>query len=111
MTKRLLRSPRRALVAELLLALALLVAQSAAQAHLYSHLANDAASADFSGTVGQLCGECLSAAPLLSAAGAPASPCIDFAAKAIAVIAAAVVSRFGYSHLFAFRSRAPPELL
>ena len=111
MTKCLRSSPRRALVAQLLLALALLVAQTAAQAHLYSHLANDAAKSDFSGSVGQLCSECLAAAPLLSAAGAPSSPCLYFAAEAVAVSAAAVVSRLEYSHHFAFRSRAPPVLL
>src|SRR5262245_56841776 len=108
MTKRLLRSHRRALIAQLLLALALLVAQTAAQAHSYSHLATERS--DFNGTVGQLCSECLASTPLLSAAGSPTSPCIVFAANAVAVITAAIPACFEPSPLHAFRSRAPPEL-
>lgn len=111
MTKRLLRSQRRPLVAKLLLALALLVAQSVAQAHLYSHFASGTEKSDFSGTAGQLCSECLASAPLLGAAGTPASPCIAFVADAVAVVVAAVAPSFAPSHYYAFRSRAPPELL
>jgi len=107
MTKRL----RRSLVAQLLLALALLVAQSAAQAHVYSHLAAGTERSDFNGTVGQLCGECLAGAPLLSAAGSPALPCIVFAADIAAVVVALAAPCFESSHHYAFRSRAPPELL
>jgi hypothetical protein len=111
MTKRLLPSCRRPLVAQLLLALALLLAQGLAQTHLYSHFATDTATADFKGTAGQLCVECLAAAPLLSAAGAAASPCISFAADDVAAVAAAIAPSFESSHYYAFRSRAPPELL
>jgi hypothetical protein len=98
-------------VAQLLLALALLVAQSVAQAHVYSHFATGTEQSDFSGTAGQLCGECLASTPLLGAAGTPASPCISFAADAIASVVAAIAPAFQSSPCYAFRSRAPPELL
>jgi hypothetical protein len=111
MLKRLLPSQRRPLVAQLLLALALLIAQGMAQAHLYSHFATGTERSDFSGAAGQLCGQCLATAPLLGAAGAPASPCIAFAADAVAVVVAAIAPSFESSHYYAFRSRAPPELL
>jgi hypothetical protein len=111
MMKRLLPSRYRPLRAQLLLALALLVAQSVAQAHLYSHFAAGTLKSDFSGAAGQLCGECLATAPLLGAAGSPTSPCIAFAADAVAIVVAAVAPRFEPSHYYAFRSRAPPELL
>ena len=111
MTKRLSPSHRRALLAQLLLALALLIAQTAAQAHVYSHLATGTERSDFNGTVGQLCGQCLAGAPLLSAAGSPATPCISFAADAVAVVVAAVAPSFQPAPYYAFRSRAPPELL
>jgi hypothetical protein len=110
-TKRLLTSHRRPLVAQLLLALALLVAQGVAQAHLYSHFATVTEKSDFNGTAGQLCSECLASAPLLSAAGTPASPCITFVADAVTVVAALIAPSFESSHHYAFRSRAPPELL
>jgi len=110
-TKRLLTSRRRPLAAQLLLALALLVAQGVAQAHLYSHFASGTQKSDFSGTAGQLCNECLAVAPLLSAAGTPASPCIAFAADAAAIVVAVVAPSFESSPHYAFRSRAPPELL
>jgi hypothetical protein len=111
MTKRLLPVRRRPLVAQLLLALALLVAQGVAQAHLYSHFASGTAKSDFGGTAGQLCGECLATAPLLGTAGTPAAPCIAFAADAVAIVVAAIAPSFESSHYYAFRSRAPPELL
>jgi hypothetical protein len=109
--KRLLTSRRPPLGAQLLLALALLVAQGMAQAHLYSHFATGTEKSDFSGAAGQLCSECLSTAPLLGAAGTPPSPCIAFAAHAVALVVAAIAPSFESSHYYAFRSRAPPELL
>lgn len=111
MKKRLLSSDRRALALQLLLALVLLVAQSAAQAHVYSHLGSDSQKSDFNGTAGQLCSECLSSAPLLSAAGAPDSPRIPFLAEVAVVVAATVAPCFEPADHYAFRSRAPPELL
>jgi hypothetical protein len=111
MKKRLLTSDRRALVLQLLLALVLLVAQSAAQAHVYSHLRSDSQRSDFNGATSQLCSECLSSAPLLSAAGAPDSPRIALVAEVAVVIAATVAPRFEPANHYAFRSRAPPELL
>jgi hypothetical protein len=111
MKKRLPTADRRALLLQLLLALVLLVAQTAAQAHVYSHLRSDTPKSDFSGTASQLCSECLSSAPLLSAAGSPAAARISFVAEVAGVVAAAVAPRFQPSPHFAFRSRAPPELL
>jgi hypothetical protein len=102
---------QRALVIQLLLALVLLVAQSAAQAHVYSHLRSDSQKSDFNGTASRLCSECLSSAPLLSAAGSPDSPRIAFVAEGAVAITVAVAPRFELSHYYAFRSRAPPELL
>ncbi|HEU4625514.1 MAG TPA: hypothetical protein VFS52_12155 [Steroidobacteraceae bacterium] len=106
-----LPSPRRSVLAQLVLALALLIAQTAAQAHVYSHLAAGTAQSDFNGTVGQLCGECLAGTPLLSATGTPAAPCIAFVADAVAVVVTAITPFFEPAHHYAFRSRAPPELL
>lgn len=101
----------RALLAQLLLALTLLVAQSAAQAHIYSHFNTSTAKSDFNGTAGQLCGECLSSAPLLGAAGVPDSPRIVLVAAAVVAIACVDAPCVEPSHEYAFRSRAPPELL
>ena len=101
----------RALLAQLLLALALLVAQSAAQAHVYSHFNTSTGKSDFNGAAGQLCSECLSTAPLLGAAGVPDSPRISFIADTVAAIAAVDAPCVEPAHEYAFRSRAPPELL
>jgi len=61
-----LRRRNRLLIARALMALALVVAQTSAQAHLYSHHPIDQTSAP-----SQLCGECLCFAPVLGAASAP----------------------------------------
>lgn len=94
-----------------LLALALLISQGAAQAHVYSHLANGAGKTDFSGTATQVCDECLASAPLLGAAGPPDSLLITFDAALVAPVAHAPVPRAQITRHYAFRSRAPPELL
>jgi hypothetical protein len=94
-----------------LLALFLLIGQIAAQAHVYSHLDAKAPRSDFTGSAGQLCSECLSSAPLLSAAGAPASPFVALVATVATPIAAPVLTRVHVARHYAFRSRAPPELL
>jgi len=94
-----------------LLALLLLIGQIAAQAHVYSHLDAKAPRSDFTGAASQLCSECLSSAPLLSAAGAPASPFVARVATVATQIAAPLVAHFEIARHYAFRSRAPPELL
>jgi hypothetical protein len=104
---RLQRTPRTFIV-HALLALALLLAQSLAQAHIYSHLRAGAPTSDLGSGAGQLCSQCLAGAPLLSAVSSPAAsqvayspgvtPCHDAAAPAFVEI----------SRHYAFRSRAPP---
>ena len=90
-----------------LLSLALLLAQLGMVAHASTHLKADPHGAP----VGQLCGECLSFAPLQNIVGD--APPVAFIAKAPAERAAntsaprAVAAR-AFS---AFRSRAPPNLL
>jgi hypothetical protein len=61
-----LRRHNRLLIARVFMALALVIAQSSAQAHLYSHRP-----ADQPATPTQLCGECLCFAPVLGTASAP----------------------------------------
>lgn len=94
----------------LLLALVLLLAQALAQTHVYSHL-KSAGRSDFSGTAGQICGECLSSAPLLSAAGSPATPTIALLAPGVAPLDMQPAGLVETARHYAFRSRAPPELL
>jgi hypothetical protein len=94
-----------------LLALFLLIGQIAAQAHVYSHLDARAPRSDFTGAASQLCSECLSSAPLLSAAGAPASPFVALVATRVIPVAVPLYARNDIAHHYAFRSRAPPELL
>lgn len=103
-------TPSTSRVVYLLLALSLLFGQVAAQAHVYSHF-KSTTPADFSGTAGQLCSECLSSAPLLSAAGSPASPFVAVVACLATPIAAPVITRVYTARHYAFRSRAPPDLL
>jgi hypothetical protein len=94
----------------LLLALVLLIGQVAAQAHVYSHLKSTIPRSDF-GAAGQLCSECLSSAPLLSAAGSPASPFVAFIAAETTPVDAVIAARVDAARHYAFRSRAPPHLL
>jgi len=54
-------------------ALALLFAQYGALAHAYSHLHSSSTSTYLLDAHGKQCADCLTFAPLLSAAGAPAS--------------------------------------
>jgi len=89
------------------LSLALLLAQLGAQAHAYTHLASDTHGAPTT----QLCGACLSIAPLQGAVGP--SPLIlptDLRGAGHAVPAASV-ARPCRPPAPAFRSRAPPVLL
>ena len=94
-----------------MLALLLLVGQIAAQAHVYSHLDAKAPRSDFTGSASQLCSECLSSAPLLSAAGAPASPFVALVATRVIPVAMPLYARDEVARHYAFRSRAPPALL
>ena len=89
------------------LSLALLLAQLGAEAHAYTHLANDTHGAP----AAQLCGACLSITPLQGAIGP--SPLIlpaDLreAEHAVPADSVALPSR---PPTPAFRSRAPPALL
>jgi hypothetical protein len=102
---------RRPFVVQLLLALSLLMAQGAAQAHVYSHLKSGSNTSDFSATAGQLCGLCLCGAPLLSAAGGSKAPHVFVSASVAAPVAVAGAARAESPRYYAFRSRAPPSLL
>ena len=105
-------SRRRALVIHLLLAFSLLLSQSAAYAHIYSHLTSPNTVSDPAGVASQLCSQCLEGAPLLGAAGLPEIPTLSARAPAgFAPAAFDVDSRPDQAPHFAFRSRAPPELL
>lgn len=97
-------------VVYLLLALVLLIGQSAAQAHVYSHLKSTTPRSDFDGAAGQLCGQCLSSASLLSSAGSHAAPLIVFVAAVVTPVTCRVISRDDSARYYGFRSRAPPEL-
>jgi hypothetical protein len=91
-------------------AMALLIAQFAAQAHTYSHLRPGTDSTDQSDSRGRLCSECLSFAPLLAAAGstgqlpAVASQGVGDSADVL------VVSLISRAPTLAFHSRAPPRI-
>jgi hypothetical protein len=100
----------RSRVAYLLLALALLLGQAAAYAHVCSHLKSATDASDFDSTTRQLCSECLSSAPLLSAAGSPHAPFIAFVAVAATPIITPAVTHVEAPRHYAFRQRAPPEL-
>jgi hypothetical protein len=101
----------RKLAVHLLLALSLLVAQVAAQAHVYSHLQAGSARSDTTGVPAQLCNDCLSGASLLAGASGPDAPLVLFAAAITTPVAAPPVFFVELSRHYAFRSRAPPELL
>jgi hypothetical protein len=91
-------------------AMALLIAQFGAQAHIYSHLRPGSATTEQLDSHGRLCAQCLSFAPLLSAAGTPShlfaiAPQGVMAAPSDAV--ASLISRFPTA---SFRARAPPSI-
>jgi hypothetical protein len=106
----LIRSRRR-IFSFAALALTLLLAQIGAVAHGYSHLRLKQDLTGTGTTSGQVCTECLSFTPLLSAAGTPNSivvfhpPCVHEAPYT------AVVSPSEGRTTYAFRSRAPPSLV
>jgi hypothetical protein len=97
--------------ARLFLALALLVAQSGAQIHAYSHLRPGSNPSDLAGTSSRLCGDCLSFAPLLSAAGASDASFVAATVKVAALLCTSIAPRVEERRHHAFRSRAPPHLL
>lgn len=93
----------------LMVAMALLIAQFGAQAHVYSHVHVGSGTTEQLDSHGRLCSECLSFAPLLSAAGSQShlfaiAPQGVMAAPSDAV--ASLISRYPTP---AFRSRAPPS--
>ena len=92
----------------LMLAIALLCAQWAAQAHAYTHLSSKTVATHQIDLKGLLCSDCLSFAPLLSAAAGPSLPPVP--APQGVDLAPACVAHSLVSQAFpaAFRSRAPP---
>ena len=99
-----LRSTRQWRLA--LLALVLLLAQTGALMHAYSH---DAAGAHRQGEVStKQCGYCLAAAPLLGGGHSQSLTLAEFLALMICVLSVAQIVVFLFQHP-AFRSRAPPH--
>lgn len=98
-----LRRRHRLLIARVFLALALVVAQTAAHAHLYSHHPVDRTPAP-----SQLCGECLGFAPVLGTAAAPAH---DFLIRRADIEPITIEVAYQVPALRPFRAfnpRAPP---
>jgi hypothetical protein len=106
-SRRLKLTPRTILV-HALLALSLLVAQSLAQAHVYSHLRSGAPVTDLGGTAGQLCSECLSGATLLGTAGSPEFPQVSSIPAIASCEDRVLLVHVEIARHYAFRSRAPP---
>jgi hypothetical protein len=92
----------------LLLALALLCAQFAAQAHAYSHLQSGTDTTYRLDAKGQLCADCLSFAPLLASAGSATLPAFMPLQGAEPFSSTSVHSLIGQRFPASFRSRAPP---
>jgi len=103
------RSPRR-ISAFAALALTLLLAQIGALAHGYSHL-RVKTDLTGTGTTGQICTECLSFTPLLSAVGG-STPVVVFHPQCVnEAPQAAIIPWTNRRPACAFRSRAPPHLV
>ena len=95
----------------MMLAMAVLTAQFGGQLHGYSHLHADAPQGQhWESQGGKLCFECLSYAPLLTTAGAPAQLDVGRPQGVIAAPDASVTSLISQSFTPGFRSRAPPAL-
>ena len=89
-----------------LLALVLLLAQTGALMHAYSH---DAVGAHRQGGVStELCGYCLAAAPLLGGGHSQSLALAKFLALMICVLSLEQIFVFRFQYP-AFRSRAPPR--
>jgi hypothetical protein len=93
----------------LLMALALLCAQFAAQAHAYSHLQSGTDTTFRLDANGQLCSDCANFAPLLSAAGSPAPPTIVALQGCEPAPIAALHSLVSHRFPASFHARAPPH--
>lgn len=102
-----LSSSRQRFVARFL-SLALLVGQAGAVAHAYSHLSDDAKGRP---DTTQICGACLSSAPLASAVGGSTTTLQVDRCGSEAVVPAARAAIALDPHYPAFRSRAPPAIL
>lgn len=94
-----------------MMAMALLIAQFGAQAHAYSHLhSGSGTSTEQLDSHGRQCCECLSFAPLLSAAGSP-THLFAIAPQGVNAApsegAASLIARLATA---SFRSRAPPSI-
>lgn len=111
MKSRLQFPPRRTLVLHLLLVVSLLLAQSAAFAHVSGHIKGTPDTSGVAGKATQLCSECLEGAPLLGAAGAPHVPSIVQVAAAVTPTQTFVCTPPERRFHYAFRSRAPPPSL
>ena len=92
----------------LMLAMALLCAQWAAQAHAYSHLSSKTIATHQIDLKGQLCSDCLSFAPLLSAAAGSSLPPVPAPQGVDPAPASVAYSLVSQDFPAAFRSRAPP---
>ena len=91
-----------------MLAMALLCAQWAAQAHAYWHLSSKPAATHQLELKGQPCSDCLSFAPLLSAAAGTSLPSVPAPQGVDPAPASVSFSLIGRDFPAAFRSRAPP---
>jgi len=92
----------------LMLAVALLCAQWAAQAHAYSHLSSRVVATHPLELKGQLCSDCLSFAPLLATATGSSNSTLLVPLGADASPAGVFGSLISCGFPAAFRSRAPP---
>ncbi len=109
--------PHRRYVARLgiLLVLALVFAQTGAVLHAYSHThasphRTQTTDSGAPGPAGQVCSDCLSFAPLLTAAGGTAQPPTVARSHAGTTYRFFVAPLAGQPPQHAFRSRAPPSL-
>jgi len=101
-----LRERRYAAKLGMLLALALLFTQTGAVVHGYSHLSAPSTPV----RSGELCGDCLLFAPLLSAAGGTSHSFVLARVRTGPLYHPPVAPRVGQSAQHAFRARAPPIL-
>jgi hypothetical protein len=93
----------------LIAALALLFAQIGAMAHAYSHTPEMGVSSHQTDLgIHDFCKDCLNFAPLLSAAGAPASLPFAIPQPCRTAPQAQITCLVDLKFLLAFRSRAPP---
>jgi hypothetical protein len=91
-----------------LLSFALLFAQLGMAAHASTHLRSDSHGAP---TKAQLCGECLSFAPLQNAVGGASTVVLAIKPPALRIHDVAAVAAVPPRAFDAFRSRAPPVSL